>query len=161
MRAHTLPDPPFGTRAGSLRLTGSALQTAFLVHRYYNFFNERRFDDAELLVDPHALFTYPGAREHVVGRAGYRELVRRWVEASPDGRLRITDLVLDDVQVARVSLMAEGSHTGVLDLPGLPPIPPSNRYAEFPMRETLTWANNRLVNVRLEFDTDALRSLLG
>jgi predicted ester cyclase len=156
-----LSDPSAAVPTASLRLTGTALQTAFLVHRYYALFNERRFDEAELLVDPQALFTYPGAREHVVGRAGYRELVRRWVEASPDGRIRIADLVLDDAQVARVSLIAEGTHSGVLDLPGLPRIPPTHRHAQFPMQEILTWAKARLIVVRLEFDTAALQRLLG
>lgn len=144
-----------------LRLTGAALQTAILVHRYYDMFNERRFDEAESLVDPQAVFSYPAAREHVIGRAGYRELARRWVNASADGRVRLVELVIDEPDVARVSLVAEGTHTGVLELSGFPSIAPTHRRMGLPMRETLAWSHGRVAHVRLEFDLATLRRLLS
>ena len=145
----------------AMRLAGTALQTEAFARRYYAFFNDRRFDEAERLVDPQALFSYPAAREHLIGRAGYRELVRRWVEAFPDGRIAITSLDVVGGYAAQTNWIAEGTHLGLLELPGLPPIPATGKHARLPMRETITIRNGLITDSRMEFDPASLRSALG
>lgn len=140
-------------------MAGHALQLEAFARRFYTFFNERRFDEAEAMVDQQALFSYPAAREHMIGRAGYRELVRRWMEGFPDGRVSIVAVhTLGDTAVT--ALQARGTHTGALELPGLQPIPPSGRRARLPMRETITVEGGLIVRVRREFDPVELRRLL-
>lgn len=145
----------------SLKLAGIALQTEAFARRYYSLFNERRFEEAERLVDPQALFSYPAAREHLIGRAGYRELVRRWIEGFPDGRVSIVSVIIHDGYTAQTDWLAAGTHRGVLELPGFPPIPPTNRLAELSMRETITVRNGLVVTSRMEFDPAELRRALG
>ena len=53
---------------------------------YYQFFNERRLDEAAQLVDPQASFHYLPTRQHLMGRAGYRALVDAWLNAFEDAR---------------------------------------------------------------------------
>lgn len=147
-------------RVAQAEVLGVGLQIEGFARRYYTLFNERRFDEAEAMVDRQALFSYPAAKEHMIGRAGYRELVRRWTEGFPDGRVAIVAVRVAGDQ-AVTELHAEGTHSGVLELPGLPPIPPTGRHAQLPMRETITVQNGLIVSVRMEFDLAELRRVLG
>src|SRR5687767_8862764 len=73
-----------------------AMQTEAFVRRYYELFNQRKLQEAERFVDPQAVFTYPVGKEHLIGRAGYRELARRWLEGFPDARIAITTVLVPD-----------------------------------------------------------------
>jgi predicted ester cyclase len=138
----------------------SSLRLEAFTRRYYALFNERRFDEAERLVDAHALFTYPSAHEHFIGRAGYRELVRCWVSGFPDARVSITAVHVR-ADTAQADWIAEGTHAGTLELPGLPPIPATGRQARLPMRETITIQHGLIVASRMQFDIGELRQALG
>jgi predicted ester cyclase len=132
-----------------------------LMRRYYALFNERRFDDAEQFVHPQAVFTYPMAREHLIGRAGYRDLTRRWLEAFPDARIVITSVTTAPGGTVVAEWVGEGSHRGVLDLSGMPSIPATGVRAELPMRETVRIADGLIVSSRMEFDPAELCRRLG
>ena len=128
--------------------------------RYYRLFNDRRFDEAEALVDPQAVFTYPVAKEHFIGRAGYRELVVRWTEAFPDAQLSITRVQVSGDTV-RTEWIGEGTHQGLLELPGLARIRATGVRAQLPMRETIRIVNRLVVQSLMEFDPGELRRRLG
>jgi predicted ester cyclase len=145
----------------ALLMSAKALHTEVLARRYYDMFNSRSFDEAERLVDPQAVFIYPAAKEHFIGRAGYRELVRRWLQGVPDGRLMVTNVTVRGVETVQTDWIGEGTHTGVLELPGLPPIQATGRHARFPMRETIRIVNGLIAESRMEFDPAALRRVLG
>lgn len=140
-----------------------ALRTEVFARHYYALFNERRLDEAERLIDPQAIFTYPAAREHLIGRAGYRELTRRWLDAFPDAQAHIVavHVGVDQEQIARTEWIGEGTHAGVLELPGFPPIPPTGRFARLPMCETIRIERGLVVATRMEFDPAELRRVLG
>ncbi|HXG54173.1 MAG TPA: hypothetical protein VNJ03_02225, partial [Vicinamibacterales bacterium] len=57
--------------------------------------------------------------------------------------------------------IGEGTHVGLLELPGLPPLPATGRHAQFPMRETIRITGGLIVEVRMEFDSAALKRLLA
>ena len=128
--------------------------------RYYELFNQRRFEEAETLIDPQAVFTYPAAKEHFIGRAGYREIVGRWTEGFPDAYLSITAVKVSGDKVLTEWIGAD-THQGMLELPGLAGIPATGRKAELPMRETIRIVNGLVVEGRLEFDPHELRRRLG
>lgn len=138
----------------------TSLQLEIFARRYYDLFNQRKLDEAERFVDPQAVFTYPLAREHFIGRAGYRELVRRWIAGFPDGTISITKVDLQDGVVIKTNWIGEGTHLGVLELPGFPAIPPTGIHAQLPMRETIHVVNSLIVESRLEFDPSELRRRL-
>lgn len=140
--------------AGSINLDAFA-------RRYYALFNSRRIADAAALVDPGAVFSYPFAREHFIGRAGYRELTRRWLAGFPDAQIVLTSIRLSGDQTVTAEWVGEGTHQGVLDLPGLPAIPPTGIRATMPMRETIRVTGGLVTASRTDFDPAELARRLG
>ena len=138
----------------------ASLQLEIFARRYYDLFNQRLFDEAEHFIDPQAVFIYPLAREHFIGRAGYRELVRRWVTAFPDAVVSITDVSLADGPTIHTDWIGQGTHLGVLELPGIPPIPPTGIRAQLPMRETIRLSDGLVIESKMEFDPLELRRRL-
>lgn len=136
------------------------LQVETCARRFYTYFNERRFDEAERMVDAEALFSYPGAPACLIGRAGYGDLAHRWAAAFPDGRVTILAVRVHG-ETAVTELRAEGTHEGLLDLPGLPSLPPTGRHATMTMRETMVVHHGLIASVRMDFDPDELRRLLA
>ena len=132
-----------------------------LVRRYYELFNQRKLDEAERYVDPQAVFTYPVGKEHFIGRAGYRELARRWIEGFPDARINITTVLIPDTHTVVTEWIGEGTHLGTLELPGFTPLPVTSVHAQLPMREIVTIADNRIISSRMEFDPEEMLRRLG
>jgi predicted ester cyclase len=143
-----------------VELAGYALQVEAFARRFYTFFNDRRLDEAEAMVDRQALFSYPGARDGMIGRAGYRELARRWLEGFPNGRVLILAVHVHG-ETAVTEMLVRGIHHGVLELPGLEPLPPTGRRARLLLRETITVRHGLIARVRMDFDPAELRRALG
>ena len=137
------------------------MQIETLVRRYYELFNQRKLDDAERFVDPQAIFTYPVTKEHLIGRAGYRELARRWLEGFPDAHISITTVLIPDARTAVTEWIGEGTHLGTLELPGFAPIPATGVHTQLPMREIVTLTDSRIVSSRMEFDPEEMMRRLG
>jgi steroid delta-isomerase-like uncharacterized protein len=128
--------------------------------RYYDLFNHRALDQAELLVSPQAVFHYPHTKEHMIGRAGYRELARTWLTAFPDAQVEIQRVTVERGHVARVELLGRGTHTGELAFGGALTLPASGRRAELPLTDTLDVRGGLIVDSWLAFDVaDLLRRL--
>jgi len=138
-----------------------AMQIEALVRRYYEYFNQRKLEEAERFVDPQAVFTYPAAREHFIGKAGYRELARRWLKGVPDGRITITTVLVPDERTVVTEYIGQGTHLGTLELPGFPPLPATGVHTQLPMREVITLQDNRIIACRMEFDPEELMRRLG
>jgi predicted ester cyclase len=157
MRPHT------GAQSAASRAAAgvSSLQLEAFARRYYECFNQRAFDEGELFVDPQAVFTYPLAKEHLIGRAGYRELARRWLEGFPDARIAITAVQVSDARMATTEWIGEGTHLGLLDLPGLPSLPATGVHTTLPMRETIRIVDGSIVASVMEFDPVELGRRLG
>lgn len=145
----------------TLRGTVTALQTEILARRYYESFNERDFDAGERFVDAEAVFTYPQSPQQFIGRAGYRELARRWIAAFPDSSYSIGYVAVIDAVTVRTEWVMHGTHLGDLVLPGLPPMPATEVHAHVKFRETLRIVNGLIVESVTEFDPDELRRRLA
>jgi predicted ester cyclase len=133
-----------------------------VARRYYVLFNERRFEEAELLVSTHAVFRYPHSKEHLIGRAGYRELAQLWVTAFPDGVIEVERVNVLTDHVVDVGLLGRGTHGGPLAFGGALTLPPSNRRAELPMRDVLDIHDGLIVESSFQFDVaEMVRRLTG
>ena len=149
------------TYVETLRGAVTALQIEILARRYYECFNLRDFDAGERHVDPQAVFTYPRSSQQFIGRPGYRELARRWLSAFPDSSYSIIHMRVEDVSSVRTEWVMHGTHLGVLSLPGLAPMPPTEIHADVKLRETIRIVNGMIVESVLEFDPDDLRRRLA
>ena len=133
---------------------------AQLARRYYDLFNHRLLEQAELLVSPEAVFHYPHSREHLIGRAGYRELARTWLIAFPDAQVELLGLSDEQNNTVRVELLGRGTHKGPLGFGGALTLPASGREAELRLSDTLEVAGGLIVKSRLSFDVaDLVRRL--
>lgn len=127
-----------------------------VARRYYDLFNRRLLDEAALLVNSHAVFLYPHTKEHLIGRAGYRELTRMWLTAFPDGRIEIESLHVDAGHIVRVELLGRGTHTGPLAFGGPLSLAPTGRNAELPLTEALDIHDGQIVDAWLRFDVQEM-----
>ena len=128
---------------------------------YYQFFNERRLDEAAQLVDPQASFHYLPTRQHLMGRAGYRALVDAWLNAFEDARLDVQSVTASGTTVD-VEFLGRGTHTGDLVLGEALSIPATGRAAHLPFRDHLDIRGGRIVSSELDFDVEEMkRRLLG
>ena len=135
------------------------LPVEHMAREYYDLFNARCLEEAELLVSAHAGFHYPHTRETLIGRAGYRELTRLWILAFPDAEISIVDMVVRESCVT-VNLIGRGTHSGPLTFGGPLVLQPTGRRGELPFSDTLHIQNGHIVESWLRFDMqDLLRQL--
>ena len=128
---------------------------------YYDLFNARRFDEAELLVSVQAAFHYPHTRETLIGRAGYRELARLWTLAFPDCEVSIVEMAVAD-HLVTVSLIGRGTHTGPLMFGDPLVLEPTGWHAELPIVDTVEIQQGQIVESWVRFNMrDLLRRLQG
>lgn len=127
---------------------------------YYQLFNERRFTEAEELVDAQAVFHYLPTRQRLVGRAGYRALAAAWLTAFENARVEIRAVRVLDEQTVDVDLLGRGTHTGDLVLGEAMTIPATHRAAALPFRERVMTRDGRVVGIALDFDVQEMRRLL-
>lgn len=126
-----------------------------IVRRYYDLFNRRALDQAEQLVSTQAIFHYPH-KQRVIGRRGYRELARMWLDAFPDARIEIQRLTVEGANVVRAELIGSGTHEGTLAFTSAVMLPPSGRRAELPFSERLEVIDGRIANTWLSWNVDEM-----
>jgi len=132
-----------------------------LARRYYDYFNERRFDEAGQLVDPQAVFHYVPTKQRLVGRAGYRALVAAWVIAFEDARVEIVAVRPVNDATVEVEFIGHGTHTGDLVLGEALVIPARGSRAELPFTDTLTFSAGLIVQSQFDFDVEELQRRLA
>jgi hypothetical protein len=127
---------------------------------YYRLFNERRFDEAEQLIDAHTCFHYVPTKQHLIGRAGYRALVAAWLIGVEDAQVEILTVREAAPDVVRVEFIGRGTHTGDLVFGEALTLPASGCAAGLPFTDTLLIRGGRILDSRLDFDVEELRRRL-
>jgi predicted ester cyclase len=127
-----------------------------LARQYYDFFNRRLIEDASRLIHAQAVFHYPHTREHLIGRAGYRELARLWLSAFPDAQITITRMQVEDGHRVTTDLIGRGTLKGPLMFGGLLTMEPTGRAAELPFRDILDVHDGLVTAVWLHFDVQEM-----
>jgi predicted ester cyclase len=85
---------------------------------------------------------------------GFVEYTENWAKAFPDGRIEVTNLVVQgDVVVAEFT--GRGSHTGPLKGPS-GEIPPTNRSVELPLVEIYRFTAGKIAGGKVYFDAATL-----
>ena len=132
-----------------------------IARQFYELFNERRFDEAELLVDPYAIFHYLPTRQRLIGRAGYRALAGAWITAFADARLEILSIVAADDALS-IRFVGHGTLTGELVLGDRLVIAPTGRSAQLPFDDRMVITDGLIVESQLDFNVEEMkRQLLG
>jgi ketosteroid isomerase-like protein len=88
-----------------------------LIRRYYEFYNERRFQEGAELFAPDAVIEHaPFGKLLPRGGAGYIDSAERSVRAFPDAWIEVLGVEKHGETTYDVDLVASGTHQGVLDL---------------------------------------------
>jgi hypothetical protein len=133
-----------------------------IARKYYQYFNERRLDEAGLLVHPQAVFHYVPTRQRLIGRAGYRALAAAWLIAFEDAELELASVTRLDAHRVAVDFVGRGTHTGELTLGESLTMPPTGRRVHLEFTDTLDIRAGLVRRSELEFDVEAMkRELLG
>lgn len=130
-----------------------------IARKFYQFFNERQFDEAERLVDPYATFHYVPTRQRLIGRAGYRALAAAWIHAFKDAQLDIAS-ILSEGDALVVSFVGRGTFTGELVLGERLVIAPTHHSAELPFSDRLIIENGLILESELDFDIEEMKHRL-
>jgi hypothetical protein len=131
-----------------------------IARKYYELFNQRNFEAAAEMVDRAAAFRYLPSKQHMIGRAAYKELAAMWLHAFEDGQLQIASVTPVGADTVVVELVGRGTHTGDLVLGDAVRIPATGVAGALRFRETLRVRDGRIVDVELDFDLDELKRLL-
>ena len=129
-----------------------------LIQRYYDAFNQRRFDEAaRLFADDADLQLMTGERAR--GGAGYVRFAESWVSAFPDASLAVQHIQARNETMSEVYLLVTGTHRGTLDF-GPYRFQPSGNDAALHVRELLDIRGGRIAASVLTVDlTDLVMQL--
>ena len=88
-----------------------------IIHRYYDFYNRRQFDEAARLFAPDAVIEHaPYGTQVRRGGDGYVESAKLSMEAFPDAQIEVLAIHPKGDTVFEVELVASGTHRGLLDM---------------------------------------------
>jgi predicted ester cyclase len=136
--------------------------THLLIREYYACFNERRFSDGADLFAEDGILEHPPFGETKHGREGYLEFGRMWVEAFPDGRLKIEHVEQRGDTICEVDLIGTGTHRGDFNMGGYGVFKATGVKATLRFRELLEIRGSKITYSSLTFDVhDLIRQLSG
>ena len=122
-------------------------------------FNDRDFD---MLLDqsrPDVEIVDQATGERFQGREGARRFAQQWVDAFPDAKCTITNVIGAGDSVV-VEYRGQGTNTGPLYTPQ-GSIPPTGRRAEVVMCDVLEFKEGRVARQRTYYDAASLQRQLG
>ena len=133
-----------------------------LIREYYACFNERRFTEGADLFAEDGVLEHPPFGEMKRGREGYLEHVRMWVEAFPDGHLKIEHVEQRGDTICEVDLISTGIHRGDFNMGGYGVFKATGVETTLRFRELLEIRGGKITYSSLTFDVhDFIRQLSG
>ncbi len=93
------------------------------------------------------------------GKQGARDEVRRWLDAMPDARIQVTNLVEAGDQVI-AEYVGRGTHTAPLGS-GASAIPPTGRKVELQLCDVVRFQQGRIIGIRNYYDFATIARQLG
>jgi predicted ester cyclase len=126
-------------------------------HAIIHAINARDYTTVLAHLDPAYESTWPHATLDLIGSGAHEQ---QMLQAFPDLVFEITNTVVSEPTVV-LELVARGTHTGVLTMPGEPDIPASGATLRLPMVFVQEFVDTKLRNERLYFDQLTMRRQLG
>lgn len=130
-----------------------------IVRKYYDSFNNRKFDEGEKIIDQNAEFFNPAFNTNLKGPDGYRKGFDVWLQAFPDGKVKINNIIAGDNFVT-VEFTGSGNNMGILSTP-MGEIKATRRQVSLPFCEILTIQNSKISKSVLYFDLLAILRQMG
>jgi predicted ester cyclase len=127
-----------------------------LIRQYYDCFNERRFREAIGLFARDATVEHPPFRHAQQGSEAFLEFAEMWVQAFPDGQLRIDQVQQRGDTICEVNLVATGTHQGTLNLGAYGVFKPTNVQLHLRLRQLFEVRFERITFSSLSFDVQGL-----
>jgi hypothetical protein len=127
-----------------------------LIRQYYDCFNERRFRDAVSLFARGAIVEHPPFAPAERGSEAFLEFACLWIEAFPDGELRIDQVEQRGDTICEVNLMATGTHQGTLRLGAYGVFKPTSVRLSLRLRQLFEVRFERITFSSLSFDVQGL-----
>jgi steroid delta-isomerase-like uncharacterized protein len=149
--------------ANAPRQTGGMCMTATtndsLVRSLYTIFNERAFDRiGENITDDFSM-TNVATGETFQGAAGIRQFMQGWIDAFPEARAELSNVVIGD-DGACVEFRGLGTHTGTFRTP-MGDIAPTGKSVDIPFCDVHRIRDGKIAESRTYFDTGAVMRQLG
>ncbi len=137
----------------------SAQDNATLTRTFYDYYNNRDFDEAVALCDENLEWVNVTFGETFHGPEGYRRFMEGWANGFPDSSVEIQNLHAGE-NVAVCEAVFRGTHTGPLAGPA-GEIQPTGRSVGTPFCQVHEIRDDRFVGCRLYFDAVTFMSQLG
>src|SRR5262249_34240267 len=105
-------------------------------------------------------FTFRGVTPQPVGKHGFIESQKAWFAGVPDWHLTPENL-REEGGVVKADTRITGTHTGVLALPGMPPIPPTGKTFRTVDHAVATLRGDQVASVTVEPGSPGIMEQLG
>jgi hypothetical protein len=126
-----------------------------LIRQYYDSFNGRRFRDAAALFSRDVVVEHPPFQAQQGSEAFYA-FAEMWVEAFPDGQMRIDQVEQRGDTICEVNLVATGTHEGTLKLGDYGVFKPTHAQLNLRLRQLFEVRFERITFSSLSFDVQGL-----
>jgi len=127
-----------------------------LIRQYYDCFNQRRFQDGVALFARDAVVEHPPFHHAQQGSEAFLEFGAMWVEAFPDGQLRIDQVEQRGDTICEVNLVATGTHQGTLKLGAYGVFKPTHAQLNLRLRQLFEVRFERITFSSLSIDVQGL-----
>ncbi len=128
-----------------------------LIHRYYDFYNNRRFQDAANLFSSNAVIEHaPYGSPPRHGGSGYVESAELSMSAFPDARVEVLRIEQHGETTYEVDLLATGTHSGTLDMGTYGRFAPTGATVHLRHRELLEIRDGKILHASVTFDVQEL-----
>jgi hypothetical protein len=128
-----------------------------IIHRYYDLYNRRKFDDAARLFAPDAVIEHaPYGTQGRRGGDGYVESAQLSMQAFPHAHIEVLAIQPKGDTVFEVELVAAGTHLGTLDMGAYGRFEATGNTIRLHHREVLDIRDSVIVYAGVTFDIQEL-----
>lgn len=132
---------------------------AIYARRFYQLFNERRFEIATTMLNPRIHWLNVASGQEYHGPEEVKGYWQSWVDVFSDAKVEIERLDADD-QGMVVEFFGRGTHSGPLPTPS-GPIAPTGKKIDMRFCEVIRMASDKIGSARLYFDMLTMLRQLG
>lgn len=134
-------------------------RNATMARRFYQLFNERRFEIAKTMLNPRVHWLNVATEQEFVGAEGMRQFWQGWYNMFEDAKVEIEHLDADDEGVV-TEFYGTGTHTGPIATP-FGTVQPSGKKIRVRFCDCMRVKADKIDGGRLYFDLLSLLAQVG